>query len=46
MVKHFICKGECGGVSDKPGNCQAEECSLYQKPLVKCVCDNKEHRTK
>ena len=43
MTKHFICMGECEGVSNEPGTCQAKECSMYKEPLVPCECDEPEH---
>lgn len=30
----FVCEGECGGVSDNPGTCQATTCSHYSMPLI------------
>lgn len=42
-MTHYVCIGECGGVSDKPGNCQAETCSLHNEPLVECHCENDMH---
>ncbi|MBI4130150.1 hypothetical protein HY468_02440 [Candidatus Roizmanbacteria bacterium] len=44
-MKHYICTGECGGVSDTPGTCQAESCSLHGQPLVECDCEDGEHDT-
>jgi len=38
MRSHYICVGDCEGVSDKPGTCQDKECDLYQKQLVECGC--------
>ena len=42
-MTHYICTGECGGVSNQPGNCQAEACSLHNEPLVECQCENNMH---
>ena len=42
-MKHYVCKGECNGVSDKPGVCNSESCSKYKHPLVKCNCKDGEH---
>ncbi len=42
-MKHYICTGECGGVSDTPGTCQAGECSLQGQPLVECTCRDGKH---
>lgn len=35
---HYVCTGGCGGVSDKPGVCQATGCSKFQKLLIDCDC--------
>ena len=42
-MKHYICKGECEGVSEKPCNCGDKNCSLYKKPLVECDCEDGKH---
>ncbi len=33
---HYVCTGGCGGVSSKPGACQAEGCAKKGVPLVEC----------
>jgi len=33
---HYICTGGCGGVSSKPGVCQAEGCKKKKMPLEEC----------
>jgi len=44
----YKCEGTCGGVSDTPGTCQAEDCTHYGKSLSKhdqcedCVGKSKE----
>ena len=40
---HYICSGECKGVSNNPGNCQAAHCSMYGKPLIMCDCEDGKH---
>lgn len=45
-MTHYICKGECGGVSKDPGVCNARSCSLHQQVLEECNCDNPEHLEK
>ena len=42
--KHYICLGDCEGVSDKPGVCEAVQCENYQHPLVECDCTDGAHR--
>ena len=42
-MTHFACNGDCGGVSEAPGTCQAETCSLHDQPLTACECDNPTH---
>ncbi len=41
--KHYICLGECKGVSEKPGKCNDKKCSMHMKELVECNCSNEEH---
>jgi hypothetical protein len=43
-MKHYICTGGCGGVSEKPGVCQAIDCPKYGKPLEECDCEDKSHK--
>lgn len=40
---HYICRGGCGGVSDKPGVCKIDECLKHGKPLTKCDCKDGGH---
>ena len=44
MATHYICTGGCGGVSDKPGTCQATDCPKHGKPLQECHCQDNMHR--
>jgi hypothetical protein len=32
-MKHYICKGGCGGVADKEGECQTPDCPDFGKPF-------------
>lgn len=42
--KHYVCTGECGGVSDQLGStCQAEGCNQHGQPLVPCDCTDDQH---
>jgi len=43
MEKHYVCTGGCGGVSDEPGTCQAENCKKHNQPLNECHCEDGEH---
>ena len=43
--KHYICTGGCGGVSETPGTCQAEDCPDHGKPLKKCDCPDGKHNS-
>lgn len=45
-MTHYICRGECGGISDHPKKCEDEKCSLYGKDLVECNCTDNRHRDK
>lgn len=38
-MEHYICKGTCGGASEKPGVCQDTNCPLHGVPLVRCGCE-------
>ncbi len=40
---HFICRGVCHGVSEKPGVCGDGGCSKKGEPLEKCMCPDGEH---
>lgn len=42
-MTHYVCTGECGGVSEQPGTCQAESCSRYHQPLIECNCIDGQH---
>lgn len=42
-MTHYVCTGGCGGVSDKPGVCQAKTCPLHQHQLVECNCTDNKH---
>lgn len=42
--KHYICVGECEGVSKVPGTCQATDCNRYHEKLVECHCADGDHR--
>ena len=44
MATHYICTGECGGVADKQGTCQATDCSKHGQPLQECHCEDGMHR--
>ena len=41
--KHYICTGGCGGVSETPGVCQAEDCPDHGQPLKDCGCADGKH---
>ncbi|MDP3900939.1 MAG: hypothetical protein Q8Q38_01165 [bacterium] len=43
-MTHYVCLGECGGVSEHPGICTAEPCSHHGKPLEPCECQDAEHK--
>jgi len=42
-MKHYVCRGKCGGVSDIPGTCQAEDCNRHEHELVECSCEDGKH---
>lgn len=43
--KHYVCLGECGGVSENPGVCQSTHCSKHDHELVGCTCHDGLHDT-
>jgi len=45
-MKHYICKGECGGVSDEKKNCDSPSCSRFNKELIECSCTDGKHNDK
>ncbi|MEX1014992.1 MAG: hypothetical protein WDZ80_07605 [Candidatus Paceibacterota bacterium] len=44
MEKHFVCTGKCGGVSDTPGVCKAEDCDCSGQDLKECNCNDGNHK--
>lgn len=42
-MKHYICTGECAGISEKPGVCQSQTCSKHGVPLMECDCRDGKH---
>lgn len=44
-MPHFVCKGECNGLSEEPGLCQADmtTCTKAGTPLDPCSCDDNMH---
>lgn len=42
-MKHYICKGGCGGVAEEAGVCQAEGCANQYELLEECECGDGKH---
>jgi len=42
-MSHYVCTGGCGGESDRPGVCQAEDCPKEGQPFVECECEDGMH---
>ncbi|MDP3963444.1 MAG: hypothetical protein Q8Q39_03025 [bacterium] len=42
-MTHYICTGTCGGVAEKPGTCQSQECPKHGEPLDVCECADGKH---
>ncbi len=42
-MKHYVCVGECRGVSNVPKTCGALGCHKYGHPLVECECEDRKH---
>ena len=45
-MKHYVCKGDCGGVSDEKKQCDTKGCSLYGRDLTECNCTDGKHHDK
>ncbi len=41
---HFVCTGDCGGVSPYAGTCQADNCPSVGQELEPCTCNSPEHQ--
>ena len=44
-MKHYVCTGGCGGVSDTPKVCDAEDCPKEGEALNPCDCEDGQHDT-
>ena len=42
-MKHYVCQGECGGESKKPGVCKAPDCTRTSEAMVVCDCTDGAH---
>jgi len=45
-MAHYICTGECKGVSDTAKNCGDPACSKHNQPLQPCDCKDGRHEKK
>ncbi|MFZ2190306.1 MAG: hypothetical protein WA057_01645 [Candidatus Magasanikiibacteriota bacterium] len=45
-MKHYICKGTCGGVSDHSDTCHDASCPMNNKPFEECNCADPESHKK
>lgn len=43
MGDHYVCKGECGGVSETQGACGNETCSMHGEMMEACNCNDGQH---
>ena len=43
-MEHYVCKGNCGGESDKSGVCKSEGCSKEDSSLEECSCVDGLHK--
>lgn len=44
METHYVCRGECGGVSDEPqAVCQMTDCSKHAQHMTPCNCSDDKH---
>lgn len=44
-LKHYICSGNCKGISQNPGICQSQNCDKYNQELSECLCGDGLHGT-
>ena len=42
-MNHYICTGECAGISEQPGVCRSQTCSKRGQPLEECECRDGKH---
>ena len=42
-MKHYVCAGDCGGVSRKPDECQTETCPMFNEVMEECECEDMTH---
>ena len=42
-MKHYVCTGGCGGVSEEAGVCDSDGCSKVGRPLQPCECEDGTH---
>ena len=42
-MTHYVCTGNCGGVSDHEKNCDTQSCSRFGQPLKECHCQDGKH---
>ncbi len=42
-MQHYVCTGDCGNETERPGVCQSAGCSHEGQPLVECRCDDGIH---
>lgn len=42
-MEHYVCTGECRGVSDVPKMCGALGCHKKEKPFTECNCEDGKH---
>ncbi len=42
-MEHFVCKGDCKGVSDHAKKCEDANCPNFGKDLELCTCEDGKH---
>ena len=42
-MKHYVCRGGCGGVSDEMAACEADGCSNQWQMMEECNCADGKH---
>lgn len=42
-MSHYVCSGDCRGVSEIPGVCQSADCLRHGQSLEECSCADSKH---
>lgn len=42
-MAHYVCNGQCKGVSMNPNGCQTPDCEKKGQPMSECNCTDGQH---